>query len=378
MNHISRVQHLALTALITIFTLFSQAVYSETETLKEDKLKDDLAIVKDDGFYIIPALFYKPETSLAGVLAFLTYFRTEEFPRQIRPSTVATIFTYTVNQQFIWQLFPEIYLANERYQLLGALEYLNYPNIFYGIGNNTAESAREKYASDILKLKCDLRRETLSRLYMGLVYQFEMSETTKTESGGLLDSGSIPGGRGSKSSGLGFSVNFDNRDSSLSTTRGGYYMLSAVWFGKYIGSEYKFGRFILDARQFISLFKNHVLALQGYACIIEGTAPFELLSKLGGKNMMRGIFEGRYRDDDAVIAQIEYRLPIWWRFGMVLFASYGDVAHTVKEFKLGEFKYTFGGGFRYCINPKEKLNARVDVGRSKDFTGVYVAISEAF
>jgi hypothetical protein len=93
---------------------------------------------------------------------------------------------------------------------------------------------------------------------------------------------------------------------------------------------------------------------------------------------MRGLYEGRYRDKNVIAAQLEYRLPMWRRFGAVAFAGLGEVAPKIGNFELKSFKHTAGLGLRYQLVPAEKINLRMDFGWSKDSSGFYVALTEAF
>jgi len=106
--------------------------------------------------------------------------------------------------------------------------------------------------------------------------------------------------------------------------------------------------------------------------------PFQRLSKLGGSLLMRGYYEGRYRDHDLIVAQAEYRLPLWRRFGLTGFAGIGDVADKISRFRSREMKTSAGLGLRYMLIPEEKMNLRFDFGFGKDTSGFYVTITEAF
>jgi hypothetical protein len=60
------------------------------------------------------------------------------------------------------------------------------------------------------------------------------------------------------------------------------------------------------------------------------------------------------------------------------FVGIGDVAPDIAGFRLQEFKYSLGGGIRYRVDPRNKINIRLDVGFGKKSRGVYCALFEAF
>ena len=94
---------------------------------------------------------------------------------------------------------------------------------------------------------------------------------------------------------------------------------------------------------------------------------------------MRGYYLGRYRDRNMITAQAEYRAPLFWRFGAVVFAGFGDVSDSVTAFRLDRFKYSLGCGVRFMFDARERINARIDAGFGKDGNaGVYAMVLEAF
>jgi outer membrane translocation and assembly module TamA len=102
------------------------------------------------------------------------------------------------------------------------------------------------------------------------------------------------------------------------------------------------------------------LALNSWWSFTHGNPPFQHISLIGGSELMRGYFEGRYRDRHAMVHQAEYRLPIYRNLGMVFFGSAGQVADSIHSYGLKRFRYGGGLGFRYKLNP-EGLNIRLDI-----------------
>ncbi len=93
---------------------------------------------------------------------------------------------------------------------------------------------------------------------------------------------------------------------------------------------------------------------------------------------MRGYYSGRYQDKYLLAMQVEYRLPVWRRFGMVAFVGIGDVSKSLETFRLDQIKYSYGFGFRFKIAPKEGTNLRLDFAWGKGTSGFYFTAGEAF
>ena len=173
-------------------------------------------------------------------------------------------------------------------------------------------------------------------------------------------------------------MNQDNRDNTFAASSGGYHQLIAMKYNDRLGSDFEFNQYIIDLRQFIPINKKGVLALQGLAMFSEGDVPFNRLAQLGGSMIMRGIYQGRYRDKNMLALQGEYRRPFKHRWYFSVFASIGDVAHSSSEFDASDLKYTAGGGVRYALDPKNKMHIRLDVGVSEFGVSPIIILGEAF
>ena len=103
-----------------------------------------------------------------------------------------------------------------------------------------------------------------------------------------------------------------------------------------------------------------------------------MLSMMGGNQRLRGYYFGRYRDRHFVMSQMEYRAPIWWRFGLVGFAGIGNVGPSVRGFGYSPWKHSTGFGLRFLTNKQEDLNLRIDFAWGRDSFEFYLAFGEAF
>ena len=103
------------------------------------------------------------------------------------------------------------------------------------------------------------------------------------------------------------------------------------------------------------------------------------MALIGSPFVMRGYYAGRYRDRHMLAGQVEWRFPIWWRFIGAGFFGLGDVAYYVRDFNLTDLKYSWGGGLRFTLDAKERINVRFDVAFGNNGSrGFYFQISEAF
>jgi hypothetical protein len=90
------------------------------------------------------------------------------------------------------------------------------------------------------------------------------------------------------------------------------------------------------------------------------------------------LYDGRFRDMTMAAVQAEYRFPIWKIVGGALFAGIGEVAERPADLALADLQVTGGAGLRVTLDPKERINLRIDLGISRFGVFPIVVITEAF
>lgn len=329
------------------------------------------------GFTVFPGIWYTPETKLAGGGQVMYYFRSSDDRGRQHTSSIPAGITYTQRKQIAFGANPDVYFG--RHHLFGEVGYLKFPDLFYGIGNETTADMEEDYTPRMFRAIGNLQTRVYSHVSAGVVYQFEDTEMDEIAPQGLLASQEMAGYEGGRISGLGMQLNWDSRDSAFYATRGSYHQMSATIFDDALGSDYTFRQFIVDLRHYLPVFDSHTLAVQAYGSFLDGDAPFRSLSQLGGENLLRAYQLGRFRDQHALVFQAEYRvLPVFSRFGLVGFAGVGQVARDLGDLGFDAFKYSVGVGIRYQVEQTEGINVKIDMGWGEDSSGFYFGIGEAF
>jgi len=368
--------------ILSAFLLF--AASSSLSAAGQEAKPDEKVEAKKEaiGLVVIPLVFYEPETKWAGGVGGLVTFRAPEQDPASRPSSVYFYAIYTQLQQFSMHVVPAFYFKNEAYLLSGTLAMERYPNKFWGFGASTPDSAVQNYTPRTFSLEVSFQKRIWAweRLYVGLQYQLENQAILRSDAGGSIAQGLIPGSKGGTVSGLGFILNLDSRNNIFSPSHGNYFQVSTYFNGRMLGSDFTFTSVKVDLRRYMpGLAPSHVLALQAiYQSVTGPGSPFYRVAKLGGDSLMRGYYAGRYRDNYFMAFQAEYRFPVWWRFGMVTFAGLGDVARDFRHINFDEFKYSAGAGLRFKISPREGANLRADIAFGQGTVGFYFTANEAF
>jgi outer membrane translocation and assembly module TamA len=98
---------------------------------------------------------------------------------------------------------------------------------------------------------------------------------------------------------------------------------------------------------------------------------------------MRGYYFGRYRDNNQLTAQVEFRfLPIPFKFtdriGAAVFAGTGTVFNKVNNLDVSNLTVSAGAGLRFLLFPKKDIWTRLDYAFTREGTGFYLIIGESF
>jgi outer membrane protein assembly factor BamA len=333
--------------------------------------------------FAFPALIYSPETTLAFGGAGNYYFKIGH-DTTVRTSYIQGLALYTLRDQAVLGMESTIFFHNERYLLKTKASASYFPDRFWGLGNDSKDADMERYTVGQFYLFPQLLRKTYKNLFLGMafeiqnVFSFEYGKGRPPGSS-IFDVQQVSGRKGSLVSGIGLVALWDGRDNTFSPTKGYYFSYYINDFSSALGSSFNYTSHSLDARKYIEVAKNQVLALQFVMIGNIGTVPVRSMSNIGNNSIMRGYYEGRYTDNNFIAAQIEHRFHLIGRFGMVAFAAAGRVGQEFEDlFTFQGLKPSLGTGLRYAIDKKEKLNLRFDVGLGQRSNGLYFNITEAF
>ncbi len=326
----------------------------------------------------IPFVYYSPETKLAFGGGSILNFRAGKNKEQTRPSTVYAYASYNLAKQYTVLIKPEIYVQGNSLIFSGRIRYERTPQLFYGIGNDTADADAESYTPLNFAVQLGVRRRIVGGLFGGFGFDVEKTTIVKVETGGLLDTGNITGSHGGLIAGLGFDLDWDTRDSPLFPLSGSFLQFAANAYGSSAGSDFTFGRVELNLRKYFPMGLRRVLAVQAYVCSTSGEVPFYKLPLLGGDSLMRGYYKGRYRDKGLALVQSEFRVLITPRIGIVGFAGLADVFPGLGRLSEGRLKFAVGSGLRYVINKRDGTTVRVDMAWGQASFGLYFTAQEAF
>ncbi|SMO37878.1 BamA/TamA family outer membrane protein [Solitalea koreensis] len=340
-----------------------------------------------------PVIGNAPETGFQyGVGLIYTFFLTPD-PVSTRASFGYSFNMWTVKKQTQIILQGSVWTALNKWNFSWQGSYTDFPVFFYGLGNDTKETDKDLIVSTRFKFVGIAKRKVINNFYVGTGLSFQNDTYRAEDTSGIFNTGNYVGKEGGNSVLLGYGGAYDDRDYENSTTKGSFLQLLG-WTSLGV-SGYKFTIVKLDARHLFNIDKTKVGGFQLVFQTAQGSnTPFYYLPFIGGDQILRGYYSGRYRERNMLATQGEFRYRPWgkqkdhgWfslsRFSFAGFLGTGLVFEN-GDFSFKDFKPNYGGGFRYMFEPTARMTLRFDYGvgsknpgeeRSKGF---YIALNEAF
>jgi hypothetical protein len=150
----------------------------------------------------------------------------------------------------------------------------------------------------------------------------------------------------------GASLDVNYRQPRGNPRRGGRYSISAQKFDDQDSSAFTFSRVDVNLEQYIPILRGRrVIALRALASLADAepgaSVPFYLKPTLGGPDDLRGFRRFRFRDDNALLLQAEYRWEIFSAMDGAIFYDAGKVASRSEDLDLRDLESDYGIGFRF-------------------------------
>lgn len=178
---------------------------------------------------------------------------------------------------------------------------------------------------------------------------------------------------------IGVRLKRDTTSNRFYPTNGTFVDVTSDFFSQALGSKYSFQSYKATFNKYASLTRKQVLAYNAFACGTGGSPPFYGNCIYGTNNQLRGYVAGRYLDRYMVETQLEYRLTLPKRFGVVGFGGIGEVIPGGNQmFRAKKFLPDVGAGLRFELSKVYHVNLRADLAQGRDGHTFSMGIGEAF
>lgn len=330
---------------------------------------------------LVPGPIYSPEKEFGIGLSAVGLYIADDTMRTAAPSSITVKGYGTSNGSVGAEIELRSYRNHDRERFYLDAEIADAPDKYYGIGvregyidHNEVEYDRTSYFIAPRYLW-----HVAKATYAGIGIDYRRTDSDNLDPQYDQNRSGADGrngfGRDSQNIALTGHWIHDSRDFALNASSGRLVDLSLGVYSEDFGSEEDFQKLKLNYSEYRAIAKG-TLAWQLQAELTHGDVPWDQQALLGGSRKLRGYEEGRYRDNQLLMTQVEWRQPIYGRHGAVVWAGAGTLADEVHELGDNKWLHTVGVGYRFAIKPK--VNIRLDVGFGNSDKGVYFSVNEVF
>jgi hypothetical protein len=342
-----------------------------------------------------------------------------KLPLSKRYSMIMGSLSVTTKKQFMFQLKNNIFSKGDKFFLTGDWRYQLFSQSTYGLGTNSPEGgildyqyalAGSETGSDSLAQPMEFTFIRVHQsvgyrigpgVYLGLGYHFDgyydiVDTKLRLNPGDTLITSHYAYSKQFGfnpeeyfSSALHATLVVDKRDNMIQARKG--YFMQVGWRSafKFIGSTKNGNLFNFEWRSFHGVSKRNDAHLVAFWLLTEltpeGNFPYMILPATAydqrGRSA-RGYTQGRFRGNDYVYGEAEYRFPIspcGGILGGVVFVNGTTATNPRQSLSLFEsVKPGYGIGLRIMVDKKTRSNLAIDWGFGSRSSGFYLAVSETF
>jgi outer membrane protein assembly factor BamA len=318
--------------------------FSQYESPQPHPLESQPLTESTSRLTLFPFAFYSEDTGVAGGLAVNYASGSGKDPRLF---SLGFTGYYTEHDRYSLLLKPEMTFGGGRSLLRGEIgyDYLSHP--FYGVGNDLTALSIDQYVSRRFDVHLALQYGLSERFSLGPACRLVTNSVTAVDGSDAEEAEPLDPRRATLASGLGFQATWDSRDDTLYPTTGSLTRLEAIAYSPLFGSDFAITGITADLCAYRSVAGDHVIALRGYFGTFAGEPPYHMMYSLG--DTLRGFGENLFVDDTVLSLQAEYRMPLFWRIGLVGFAGAGQVSDDPAGLGLDRFRPSAGIGMRIAV-----------------------------
>ena len=326
-------------------------------------------------FSIIGGPHYSSDTKFGIGLVAAGLYRHNRTDTTIQPSNVSFYGDVSTVGFYLGGIRGSHIFPADRFRLNYKVYFYSFPTHFWGIGYHMGENSDNdtKYKRLQSKAEATFLCRLAPNIYIGPSASFQYVDARQVDHPDLWEGQALK----TTNFSLGLEFSYDSRDFIANASKGVYICMSQHFYPRVLGNrKYNFSLTEITANNYSPLWKGAILASQIHGRFTYGHTPWGLLSTLGGSESMRGYYDGRYRDMNAVDITLELRQKIYRRSGAVVWIGAGNVFPSLKQFRWGHTLPNYGIGYRWEF--KQRMNVRLDLGFGRHTTGFVFNINEAF
>ena len=341
---------------------------------------------------VFPAIGYTLQTGFAAVVsANAVIYKKHRSAKDStsQPSTIATSISYSQKSQIIIPFQATLYFNNNKTILISDWRYLKYPTYTYGLGMDSRPQDSLLLSFQYFKFHQTVLFQIKPHVYIGAGYlldYFWQIREKYPNAGPENDFELYGSGTTSFSSGISFNFLLDTRDNSINAHKGSFLNFNVTPRLQFLGSNTNWTSMLLEYRKYIRFPASspNILALWSYNWFtLSGKPPYLMLPSTAWDktfNTGRGYIQGRFRSNNMVDAEAEYRIQLSRNglFGMVVFGNLESFT-DINTWQFGSPAPAGGLGLRIKLNKYSRTNIAIDYGWGRQGShGFFINLGEAF
>lgn len=333
-------------------------------------------------FVVAPLPISSPAlgTGIIPVLGYIFPFRKEDVVSP--PSVVGMAGIATNNGSRGLAAYADLYMKEKTYRVTAAYVRGNLNYDLYGVGLLAGNAGRKLPLEQSGQVfRSEVLRQLGWNFFLGLRFWTGSSDIVKRHTSETATQPLPPPDLGFHTAlrALGLRLNRETTPNRFYPTSGTLLDFTSDFFSQALGSKYSFQAYRFTFNKYSSLSKNQVIAYNLFVCGTGGTPPYYGNCIYGANNELRGYTAGRYLDRYMFATQLEYRLSLPKRFGVVGFGGVGEVVPGGSQaFRVNNLLPAGGGGLRFQLSKAYRVNLRADAARGKDIWTWSMGVGEAF
>ncbi|RKD90170.1 BamA/TamA family outer membrane protein [Mangrovibacterium diazotrophicum] len=355
---------LTLLLLLSISVVAQEVVDDEKQIVKEKKERLDHS---GYNFKFIPLPYVNYNRSIGMITGVVPMIQLNPLRNDtLSPlSTIGALGLYSANESWGAGAFGMFYLKEDTWRIstgvgTGTLNFQFFLNLLnWWIPYDT----RANFFVFIIN------RKIVEHLYGGLSYTYVDFQTNFADTPVDLEAALQS---------VGAQLILDSRNNVYNPFSGSNSKIQFTTFPEWMGNDFVSRNIDLQYNQYFSVRSfNDVLAVRFYGGVGIGDLSFNQQFVIGGTDV-RGYTQGKYRGNNQLALQAEYRWNPFNKVGFVGFGGIASILDSVNDGDNGKILPGAGLGFRYVLLEKTGIRVGLDLAKGQDDWGVYFRIGEAF
>jgi hypothetical protein len=319
---------------------------------------------------IVPIPVSNPTLDTGLVVGGAYFYPQTEAQKKAQPASVTGAAGFrSSNQSSAFGIANQSYFSEDTWRIGGIIGHADVKLDLSTPGAGGGPSVDWLVKGDFLA--ASVSRRIAGKWYAGIVARYaDMDQAF----GIVTPSAEFNTSSNTVSVGLGINVEYDNRDMPFNSYTGSKFKFSILTNSEGMGGDDSYNSYKLSYASYHSIQPSLVLAWEIQGCSKSDQAP--LWDACGVD--LRGFSATDYLGKSSASGQVEVRWKFHRKWGAVAFAGSGYYRDAFSEVREREAIPSYGVGLRFMVLESQRINVRLDYGRSNDSDAVYLSVGEAF